>query len=163
MRLKKRVYCFYIQAWIRFRRCAFASTFTCNTPTDQQKHTVYVYLCRAIIPMLKQTPISHNVRTTGGGEVNNTDHLDAIQCSAGIPWLLEFMWMHFNTVCRRSTLPCSKRTPCWQLPLQQDKVHFCTKKKLPRNGWRIVTKSSRCPPGLQVPHIPIHSSICGTC
>lgn len=97
------------------------------------------------------------------GEVNNTDHLDAIQCSAGIPWLLEFMWMHFNTVCRRSTLPCSKRTPCWQLPLQQDKVHFCTKKKLPRNGRRIVTKSSRCPPGLQVPHIPIHSSICGTC
>lgn len=87
-----------------------------------------------------------------GGEVNNTDHLDAIQCSAGIPCLLEFMRMHLNTVCRGSTLPCSERTPCWQLPLQQDKVHLCTKKKLPRNGQRIVTKKLKVSP--RAPNTP---------
>lgn len=134
--------------------------------TPQQTNRNIQYMCIFAEPSFQcysKHPSATTLEPLGEGEVNNTDHLDAIQCSAGIPWLLEFMWMHFNTVCRRSTLPCSKRTPCWQLPLQQDKVHFCTKKKLPRNGWRIVTKSSRCPPGLQVPHIPIHSSICGTC
>lgn len=48
---------------------------------------------------LQQLESTHIIKTSKPltVEANNADHLATLQCSAGIPWNLAFMWMFFHS------------------------------------------------------------------
>ena len=60
------------------------------------------------------------------GNVSNTDHLITMQCSAGKPWVLRFMWMPLDmhhtsqNRCTPSTTPHGNDTPLMAAAPQQD-------------------------------------------
>ena len=95
---------------------------------------------------------------------NNFDHLITMRCSAGKPWMLAFMWMPLDTYhpSKHCTDPHHNNTSWWQWPPSRtmfpDTLHT-----LLRSRSRTTIKCPWCRPGLQIPQIPIWSSICKTC
>ena len=92
------------------------------------------------------------------GDVNNIDHLVIMQCSAGKPCILPFIWMpldsHHPSVVQVHP-PRGKGAPPSRTMLPDTPQKNCS-------GLRNTRNCTRLWPGLWITQIPIRSSICRT-
>lgn len=116
---------------------------------------MYTYVCICMYMI-------HMHRSAKTGDIRDIDHRITMQCSAGEPLVLAIMWMlsgHQHNYCSRpNTPPISLALPNSSGLPQQDRTP-CYSTKLLSNNSINTTKSPRCWPSRQFPHISIWSTI----
>ena len=121
--------------------------------------------------------------------VSNTDHLITMQCSAGKPWVLAFMWMPLDmhhtsqNRCTPSTTPHGNDTPLMAAAPQQDNapthykncsgmawgaqqkargVDLANKFTRSQSNWASVGRGETLDPWKQDPMDPVQTARCQT-